>query len=180
VRTVAVFGGSFDPPHVGHVLAVSWVLATAPIDAVWVVPALEHAFGKKLRPFAHRRRMAELAFASLRGVEVSDVEARLGGASYTVRTLEELRRRHPDLDFRLVIGSDLVEQVPRWKEGARLPSLAPLLVVGRGGHADGRALAMPEVSSTEVRERLRAGLSVEGLVPRRVLEYAEQHGLYRG
>jgi nicotinate-nucleotide adenylyltransferase len=180
MSTMAVFGGSFDPPHVGHVLAASWVLATAEVDGLWIVPTLEHAFGKRLTPFPHRRRMAELAFAGLRRVEVSAIEAELGGASYTVRTLEELARRHPGVSLRLMIGSDLVDQVPRWKEGARLPGLAPLLVVGRGGHDDGRELAMPEVSSTEVRERLRAGKSVDGLVPKSVIDYIARHGLYRG
>lgn len=176
---VAIFGGSFDPPHVGHVLAASWVLSTAEVDAIWVVPALEHAFAKPLTGFGHRRRMVELAFAPLRRVTVSDLEAQLGGASYTVRTLEELSRRHPGVSLRLMIGSDLVEQVPRWKEGARVPALAPLLVVGRGGHDDGRPLAMPEVSSTEIRERLRTGRSVDGLVPRSVIAYIAGHGLYR-
>jgi nicotinate-nucleotide adenylyltransferase len=179
MTVMGVFGGSFDPPHVGHVLAASWVLATAEVDGLFVVPALEHAFGKRLTPFPHRRRMVELAFGCLRGVQVSPIEAQLGGASYTVRTLEELKRRHPGASLRLMIGSDLVEQVPRWKEGARLPALAPLLVVGRGGHDDGRMLAMPEVSSSEVRERLRSGRSVDGLVPRSVIAYIERHGLYR-
>lgn len=176
----AIFGGSFDPPHVGHVLAASWVLSTAEVDALVVIPALAHAFGKPLAPFAHRRRMTELAFAPLRGVIVSDLEARLGGASYTVRTLEELARRHPDVSLQLVIGSDLVDEVPRWHEGHRVPQLAELLVVGRGGYADGEEqLVMPEVSSTDVRERLRAGRSAEGLVPRAVLRYVERFGLYR-
>lgn len=178
MTTIAVFGGSFDPPHMGHVLAASWVLATAPVDGLMVVPAFEHAFGKRLAPFAHRRRMAELAFAGLRGVEVSDLEARLGGASYTVRTLDALRRRHPGTALRLVIGSDLVDEVPHWRDGARVAELAPLLVVGRGGHDDGRALLLPEVSSTEIRERLRSHRSVDGLVPRRVIAYVERHGLY--
>src|SRR5690606_32016933 len=79
----AIFGGSFDPPHVGHVLAVTWVLSTQPVDEVVLVPALEHAFGKPLAPFAHRRRMCELAFAPLRRVRVDPIEAELGGASYT-------------------------------------------------------------------------------------------------
>lgn len=180
-RAWAVFGGSFDPPHVGHVLAATWALSTTEIEALVVIPALEHAFGKPLAPFAHRRRMCELAFAPLRGVVVSDLEARLGGASYTVRTLEELRRRSPDVALKLLIGSDLVDEVPRWHQGHRVPELAELLVVGRGGHANGgEQLVMPEISSTDIRARLREGRSAEGLVPRAVLRYAERHGLYRG
>ncbi|MGF1465722.1 MAG: nicotinate (nicotinamide) nucleotide adenylyltransferase [Sandaracinaceae bacterium] len=180
--TWAVFGGSFDPPHVGHVLAAAYVLSTAPVERVLCIPTFQHAFGKRSAPFPHRRRMCELAFGPLRGVEVSDLEARLGGASYTVRTLRELAARHPAVGLRLVVGADLVPEVPSWREGDRLPGLAPLLVVGRAGHGspgDGRPL-MPEVSSTEVRQRLEAGAEVEGLVPRSVTRYILRHGLYRG
>jgi len=180
MSTVAVFGGSFDPPHLGHVLAATWVLSTASVDALWVIPAYDHAFDKELTPFAHRLKMAELAFAPLREVTVSDLEARMGGESFTVHTLERLREEHPDDRWRLVIGSDLVEQIPRWHEGHRIEELAELLVVGRGGHGrDGDALLMPEVSSTEVRRRLRAGEPADALVPRAVLDYAREQGLYR-
>ena len=175
----AVFGGSFDPPHVGHVLAASWVLSTQPVDELLVIPTFEHVFGKRLAPFPHRLRMCELAFAPLRRVRVLDLEARLGGASVTVRTLEALKKSAPGVELRLVIGSDLVEQIPRWTEGHRIPSLATLLVVGRGGHDDGRDVCMPEISSTEIRGRLESGRSAEGLVPRAVLAYVAEHGLYR-
>ncbi|MEQ9073371.1 MAG: nicotinate (nicotinamide) nucleotide adenylyltransferase [Sandaracinaceae bacterium] len=179
MTTLAVFGGSFDPPHVGHVLAAAWVLSTGEVDGLVVVPCGSHAFGKALTPFPHRLRMAELAFAPIRGAHVSDIEARRVGPSYTVDTLEALRTQQTKL--RLVIGSDLVDEIPRWHEGHRVPSLAPPLVVGRGGHGDGSEdISMPAVSSTEVRRRLRAGESVEALVPRAVRRYVTRHGLYRG
>ena len=96
-----------------------------------------------------------------------------------VDTLEALRTQQ--IKLRLVIGSDLVDEIPRWHEGHRVPSLAPPLVVGRGGHGDGSGdISMPAVSSTEVRRRLRAGESVEALVPRAVRRYVTRHGLYRG
>ncbi|MBX3273313.1 MAG: nicotinate (nicotinamide) nucleotide adenylyltransferase [Sandaracinaceae bacterium] len=177
--SIALFGGSFDPPHVGHVLAATWALSTAAIDELVVMPAFDHAFDKPLTPFAHRLRMAELAFAPLRAVTVSDLEARLGGASYTVRTLEHLRQERPDASWRLLVGTDLVTQIPRWHEGHRIPSLAGLVVVGRGGFERGEEdLHMPEVSSSEVRRRLRAGEPAEALVPREVLGYIAEHGLY--
>jgi len=176
----AVFGGSFDPPHVGHVLAAAWVLSTSPVDEILVIPTFEHVFGKRLTPFAHRLRMCELAFAPLRRVRVLDLEARLGGASATVRTLEALKREEPRVELHLIVGSDLVGEIPRWTEGHRIPELASLLVVGRGGHEDGvrRDVVIPEISSTEIRERLRAGKSVEGLVPRAVIEHASENRLY--
>jgi nicotinate-nucleotide adenylyltransferase len=176
----AFFGGSFDPPHVGHVLVAAYVRAVAPVDRVLIVPTFQHAFGKPLAPFPHRRRMAELAFGGLDGVEVSDLEARLGGDSYTVRSLRALRATHPEIALRLVVGSDLVDQIDSWREGAAVRTLAPPFVVGRSGHErDEGGVVMPEVSSTTIRRRLRAGRSVEGLVPRTVAAYCARHGLYR-
>lgn len=174
----AIFGGSFDPPHVGHVLAASWVLATHEIDALVVVPAFSHPFGKDMTPFPHRLRMCELAFAGLSRARISDLEARLGGASYTVRTLEALKRTGAELH--LVVGTDIVDDIPRWKDGHRIPELASLIVVGRGGHEDGtpREVVMPEISSSEIRARLKSGDSCEGLVPRTVLAHIRRYQLY--
>ena len=180
MRTIAFFGGSFDPPHVGHVLAASWVLATHDVDELLVTPAFEHAFGKGLAAFEHRRRMAELAFASLRRVSVSEIEARMGGSSYTVHTLEKLKEEQPDADVMLVVGTDLVDEIPRWHEAHRIPGLATLLVVGRGGYLDGTEdIAMPAISSTEIRRRIAAGEPADALVPHSVLAYIAEHGLYR-
>ena len=179
-RTFAFFGGSFDPPHVGHVLAASWVLSTSAIDEILVVPAFAHPFGKPLAPFHHRLEMVRRAFDDLARVEISSVEERMGGSSYTIHTLERLREERPDAAWRLVIGSDLVAQVPSWHEGERVPELAPLLVVGRGGHDGGmEEIVMPQVSSTEVRRRIAADEAVDALVPRRVIEYVAATGLYR-
>ncbi len=179
MRSAALFGGSFDPPHLGHLLAATWALATHELDELLVVPAFDHAFDKELTPFEHRLRMAELAFAPLRAARVSDLEARMGGESFTVRTLERLRDERPEVRWHLVVGTDIVDQIPRWHEGHRIPELCDLLVVGRGGY--GRAaddLLMPEVSSTDVRRRLRAGAPADALVPRTVLAYVAEHGLY--
>jgi nicotinate-nucleotide adenylyltransferase len=178
MSALAIFGGSFDPPHVGHVLAASWVLSTAEVSELLVVPMFEHPFGKEPAPFAHRFAMCELAFRDLRRVRVSDIEARLGGASYTVRTLDALKGAG---ELKLIVGTDIVDDVPRWKEGHRVAELAELIVVGRGGHDDGspREIVLPEVSSTEIRVRLAQKRSVDGLVPRRVIAHIERYGLYR-
>lgn len=181
MNRVAIFGGSFNPPHLGHLLAASWVLSTARVGRLMVIPALTHAFGKELAAFPHRRRMAELAFGGLVGAEVSDLEARMGGPSYTVHTLERLAAENPGADLALVVGTDVVGQIPDWHEGHRIEELAELIVVGRGGHEDGeRDLVIPEVSSSEIRRRLAAGKSVDALVPWRVRDYIVEHDLYTG
>jgi nicotinate-nucleotide adenylyltransferase len=180
---IAVFGGSFDPPHVAHVLVVSWVLAVTDVERVLVVPSFVHPFAKPLAPFGHRARMAELAMRDLSRVEVSRVEQELGGDGRTLFTLQELSRRMPTKRLRLVVGADLLVESSKWYAFDRVCALAPLLVVGRTGYATqgaAAAIELPNVSSTEVRRRLRAGEPVDGLVPSVVARYANEHALYRG
>jgi len=188
---VAVFGGSFNPPHVGHQLAALWVLETAGVDELWLIPALVHPFEKALAPFEHRLRMCERAAAALGPrARVSDVEARLGGPSRTLRTIETLQEANPGVAFSLVIGSDLVAESSTWHGAERLRQLVPFIVVGRQGRdaavasartaadAGTQPLAIPDVSSTAIRAALAAGRPTGSWVPRRVLEYILENRLY--
>jgi nicotinate-nucleotide adenylyltransferase len=178
---IALFGGAFDPPHVGHFLAAGYVLATADVDRVWLMPVHHHPFGKRMAAFEHRvemcRRMAGL-FSG--GVEVSRVEADVPGDGRTVDTLEYLVAKHPGYRFRLVIGSDILRDAPMWKRFDRVVELAPPILLARGGHPhpEARGPVLPEVSSTEVRARLASGEEPETLVTRPVLDYVREHGLY--
>jgi nicotinate-nucleotide adenylyltransferase len=127
--------------------------------------------------------MCELASAALGPrAAVSDIERAIGGESRTLRTVRRLQELHPEHTFSLVIGGDLLPEVPTWFGGAELAATVPFVVVARGGAGAGSgrgAVAMPEVSSTEVRQALREGKSVEGLVPRAVLDYIYGRGLYK-
>ena len=157
---VAIFGGSFNPPHLAHQMAALYVLETAAIDELWIVPAFQHPFGKALAPFAHRLEMCELAAAALGPrVKVSAVERELGVESRTLRTVRRLQQDFPAHAFSLVIGADLLAEVPSWHGGAELQRTVPFLVVGRAGFESGRggAVALPRVSSTEVRAALGCG-----------------------
>lgn len=177
---LAVFGGSFDPPHVAHTLVAAYVLAAHEVDRVLVVPCFRHPFDKPLAPFEHRARMCEIAMRDLPQVEVSTIEAELGTTSRTLPMLEALHARHPDAQLRLVIGSDLVAETPTWHAFDRIRALAPPLVIPRAGHvADATEPALPAISSTEVRRRLREGLPTTGLVDPEVAAYARAHALYR-
>jgi nicotinate-nucleotide adenylyltransferase len=179
---VALFGGSFNPPHAGHHLVTAYVLACCDVDQVWLMPAFRHPFGKELAPFDDRVEMCRrLAATFASGVDVTRVEEQVGGEGRTVDTLEFLAARNPGLEFRLVIGSDIAAEVPRWKSWERVRALAPPLLVARGGHPVAGALGpgMPEVSSTEVRRRLAAGEDASELVPRVVLDVVRERGLYR-
>lgn len=178
---VGFFGGSFNPPHVSHVLAVSYVLATQPVERVLIVPCFDHPLGKELAPFAHRRAMCELAFASLRHVEISSIEQDMGETSRTLYTLRALKAAHPTWSIRLIIGADILNETDRWFAWPEVAALAPPLVLGRLGHPrpDAPPSVVPEVSSTAVRASIAAGEDVGDLVPRSVIEYARSHGLYR-
>jgi nicotinate-nucleotide adenylyltransferase len=179
-RTIAVYGGSFDPPHIAHTLVCSYVLCAYAVDLVLVVPAGRHPFDKQLSAFEHRLKMCEIALRDLKRVELSSIERDLQGPSLTLRTLEHVQNANPDATLRLVIGSDLLPETPSWHRFDRICELAPPLVVPRAGfEVEGTPPALPDLSSTEARSRLRAGLPTEGLLDPQVAAYARSHGLYQ-
>ena len=178
---VALFGGSFNPPHIGHQFVGMYVLETQPVDELWLLPTFQHPFDKPLESFADRFAMCRLAAAALGPrARVSDIEAQLAGQSRTLRTVQRLIRDWPGVAFSLVIGADLVAEVDSWFGGDELRKLVPFIVVNRGGHAAANSplVAMPSISSTAVREGLKAGRNVGHWVPRTVLDYIRPRGLY--
>jgi nicotinate-nucleotide adenylyltransferase len=176
---VAFFGGSFNPPHVAHQLVSLYVLETAPVDELWLVPCWKHPFDKALAPYVDRLRMCELAVAALGPrAHASDIEGRLGGESRTLLTIKALRKERPDCEFHLVVGADIEPELPAWYGAEELVRTVPRIVVGRGGFAGGSPVAMPELSSTEVRRRLAAGGFVDGFLPKSVGDYIREHRLY--
>lgn len=184
-QTIALLGGSFNPPHVAHVLAAAYVLSTQPVDALWVLPVDRHRLHKALHAtFAQRLEMCRLAFGILPGVVVRDDERR-NPSGATVDLLDLLQSEYPDTAFRLVIGTDLLAERHRWKDFDRLAQLAPPIILGRAGHAPDPAYAdrtvpvvLPEVSSTAVRAALQRGQAVAGWLPREVVRYVAERGLY--
>jgi nicotinate-nucleotide adenylyltransferase len=176
---VALYGGSFNPPHVAHQLAALYVLETEPVDELWLVPCFKHPFEKALAPFEDRLEMCARAAQALGPrAKVSDVEGKLGGESRTLRTVTALQADHPGIELSLIIGADLLRELPSWYGADELQRQVRLIVVGRAGFDGGAGPAMPAVSSSEVRERLAAGRPVEHLLPRSVLDYVRQRKLY--
>lgn len=176
---VAIYGGSFNPPHLAHQLAITCVLATARVDELWMVPTFKHPFDKQLAPYADRVRMCELAAAPFVGVRVSRVEEELGGESYTLRTLKALMARHPGDELLLVIGADLVAERERWHGWAELSQIAKFIVVGRQGAPAQGGVELPPISSTLVRQKVARGEPIDALVAASVVDYIGQRGLYR-
>jgi nicotinate-nucleotide adenylyltransferase len=175
---VAIYGGSFNPPHVSHQLAALYVLETQPVDELWFVPCFKHPFEKALEPFEDRLEMCRRAAAALGPrARISDIEGRLGGESRTLRTVTALKGEDATLELSLVVGGDLVAELPSWYGAEQLRQLVRFIVVGRAGF-EGGGPAMPEVSSSDVRDRLRRGEPVDSLLPRSVLDYIRERKLY--
>jgi nicotinate-nucleotide adenylyltransferase len=192
-RRIALFGGSFNPPHVGHLLAAAYVRAVGGVDAVWLMPAHRHPFGKKLVPFDDRVALCEALASHFTEVEVTRVEEEVPGEGRTIHTVEHLRQRYPNTRFALIVGTDILSETHKWFEFDRLVTLVDLIVLGRSGHkvevrpttgplAGATYLwdvPMPEVSSTEVRARLLANRPVDHLVPASVLKLIHERKLYQ-
>lgn len=198
---VGIYGGSFDPIHEAHLAVARAARDQAKLDRLLVMVARRppHKAGN-VAPAADRLAMVRLAIAGERAMEASDLELRREGPSYTIDTVEEVRRLHPGAQIALVIGSDSVVDLPKWRDGARLIRETDVLVAPRPGARRERLaelvpelgaeavskldrgwLAFPEtpISSTEVRARLARGDDASGLVPAAVLRYARERGLYR-
>jgi nicotinate-nucleotide adenylyltransferase len=153
---LGVFGGAFDPPHLGHAMVPAYLRLRGLVDRVLVVPCATHPLGKDLSPFSRRMALTRAAMVTHgEAVEVSDVEARLhaahGGPSYTLRMLEAVARDHPGWAVRLVVGSDILGEVQRWHRWEEIERRFRPIVVPRTGHAPADACALPAVSSTQVR-----------------------------
>lgn len=190
MRRVALFGGSFNPPHVAHELVALYVLETQPVDELWFLPVYQHVFDKNraLAPFEDRVAMCQrLADALGPRAKVSRAEETLAQqpgfqGSRTFDLLEMLIAADPTLELRWVVGSDILGETDKWYRWTDVIARAPLIVIERPGYPvppeHARGLPMPDVSSTRIREALKAGRDLPDLLPTRVLEYIESRKLY--
>jgi nicotinate-nucleotide adenylyltransferase len=190
---LGLFGGSFDPPHVGHVLVAQDAREALRLDRLLVIPAAQQPLkGTGQTPAVHRLAMAREAFGGVDGLEVDAIEIDRGGLSFMVDTVEAVRRRSPDAELHLLVGEDVVPTLPRWREPERLLAMVQLVILtrdsgaGAGEAPEGLianairlATRRVDVSSTEVRARVRAGKSLRGFVPESVATYIASTGLYR-
>lgn len=186
---LGLLGGSFDPPHVGHLLAAHDAADALALDRLVFVPAAVQPLkaGQAGATPAQRLAMVEaLAAADPRfGVDASEIDR--GGLSYTVDTLAAYAGRYPDAERFFLVGADVLESFDRWREPERILALATVAVMNRVGDAPPvlRAGMMQvdtrrvDVSSTEIRARVRAGRSIRGFVPDAVADYIAAAGLYR-
>jgi nicotinate-nucleotide adenylyltransferase len=189
-------GGTFDPIHLGHLGAAEAAIGCATLDRVIFVPAATPPHrAPAVAPAAQRLEMCRLATEGDARFEVSDVELKREGPSYTVDTLTELRRAHPGDELFLILGWDAARLFPTWRRPDEVRELASVVVVGRPGEeapreadlteagldGDGVVLCQeptPDVSASEIRRAVAAGESIAGKVPAAVERYITAHRLY--
>lgn len=190
-RRVGLLGGTFDPPHIGHLVAAVSVRDALHLDAVWLVPAGDpwQKRDRVITPARHRLEMCRAAVAGIPGLAVSAVEVERSGPTYSIDTVTALLAEDPDLDVVLVLGRDAAAGIPTWHRYEELLGLCTFAVVDRTDAppvpelpgATIEAVAMPrvDVSSTAVRATLAAGGRVDVLVPPGVVAVVEREDLYR-
>ena len=189
---IGLFGGSFNPPHLAHLIVAETVREQFRLDQVWWMPARRppHKAEETLVSSQHRLEMTRRATQDHPAFAVSDVEVRRAGASYTVETVRALQATHPEYAFSLLLGGDSLRDFGTWRQPEEIVARVPLIVYRRPGAADievepylaGRVrfaeAPLLEISGTEIRARLREGRSIRYLVPDAIRAYIEEHGLY--
>jgi nicotinate-nucleotide adenylyltransferase len=204
---LGIFGGTFDPPHVGHLLAASDAIEHLALDRLVFVPAATQPLktSRATAPAADRLAMVRLTAGDDPRLETDSVELDRDGLSYTVDTLREFARRAPSAERFFIVGADVLSTFADWRDPHLVLDLATLAVLTRRadpaaptndlGRPDGsdegdlsamlaqRSTVVPtrriDVSSTEIRARVRSGRSIHGFVTDAVAEYIGSHGLYR-
>jgi nicotinate-nucleotide adenylyltransferase len=198
---IGIFGGTFDPVHLGHLILAEQCREQGDLDQVWFVPAPRppQKEGQVITRFEQRVEMLQLALAGNPTFRVDEVEKDRIGPSYTVDTLTELKRRHPEDELFLLIGGDSLIDLPSWREPARIVEQAALMVVSRIGAtlpsaqelrarlalAEGTALRLEvvqapriDIASRDLRARAILGRSLRYFVPRAVEVYIQEKKLY--
>lgn len=172
---VGILGGSFNPPHLGHSAMARFALEQKKVEEVWVIPCFEHPFNKPLALFENRFEMCRLAFKNLGGsIQILDLEKRLGGRSYTFRTVEHLKKEFPADHFVLIVGEDVAEEAKSWQSYQELQKGVEWFVIPRG-----KMSPIPDVSATNIREAVKNQKKLEKCLDKNVVEYISKKGLYR-
>ncbi len=192
-----IFGGAFNPPHIGHAAIAKEAAEYLKLRKLMIIPSFESPHKHtKLMPFDDRAEMCRLTFENISDsceTEICDIERRMGGVSYTINTIRELKRLYPDRELYLIIGSDMLFSFRDWFKYESILKECKVVAVPRSGDSMtdmmefaaeiGRIRVMPAnipgVSSTEIRERIVKGEPLTGLVTEKTAEYIAANGLYK-
>ena len=187
---IGIFGGTFDPPHNGHLAIAEQALKQLGLDMVYFVPAFipPHKQQHSSSTAQHRMRMLKLAVRRRKKFKVSSLELKRRGISFTIDTLKAFKRRFPKFDFVLILGADNLVQFHSWKSPKTILQLSSLAVYKRKGcnlschgspiHYTLLKGRMLRLSSTEIRDKIRTGHSIRAFVPYSIVSYIKKHSLY--
>ena len=196
--SLGILGGTFDPIHIGHLRMAEHVFNSMELEKIIFIPAYvpPHKLGQDFAPAQDRYAMTELAVAVNPHFTVSDMELKRTGVSYTIDTIRQLHAQYEDRELNFIIGADSVAQLHTWHNIEEMLELTRFVAVWRPGYegameemvqhlgqrARERVLLLDtpvyDISSTEIRTRIRQGASLAGLVPQAVEKYIYEHGLY--
>ncbi len=200
IKNIGILGGTFDPPHLGHLAVAQAAIDNAALDRVLLVPTRipPHKMRHDISPVNHRLQMTRLLALENRQLSVCEIELSRAGRSYTIDTLIALRDLMPDAAFRLLLGEDMASEFHTWRQSEKLMQYAPPMVAARpgsrfpAGHMRGMPdsmrqkleesrmnIAPVDISSTAIRAAVAAGRPVSHLLTARVYDYIMKHGLYR-
>ena len=197
-KSLGILGGTFDPIHMGHLRMAEHVFQRRELESIVFIPAYvpPHKLGQDFAPAQDRYAMTELAVADNPHFTVSDMELKRTGVSYTIDTIRQLHAQYEDRELNFIIGADSVAQLHTWHNIEEMLELTRFVAVWRPGYEDAmeelvrhlgeqakeRVLLLDtpvyDISSTEIRTRIRQGLGLAGLVPPAVERYIYEHGLY--
>lgn len=196
---IAVLGGSFNPPHLGHVLVIDQVLKYTDIDEIWLAPCYRHTFEKHLAPVEHRVAMTKMLVSAGQGRSIKycgeEIDNQLSGE--TIELMELLEKKYPQHQFSFLIGSDNLAGLKKWGQWQKLISNFQFLIFPRSGFSTNlvdsglnnpryrfqtinfRLLTKTDISSTFIRDQIKKGFTIKHLVPEKIEEYIVKKKLYR-
>ncbi|MCA1031828.1 nicotinate-nucleotide adenylyltransferase [Bacillus timonensis] len=187
MKKVGILGGTFDPPHYGHLLIANEVMTTLNLSEVWFMPAAvpPHKNSQKVSDVADRLKMIQLAIEENDKFKIEKIEITRSGPSYTYDTMKLLVATYPDTKFYFIIGGDMVEYLPKWNNIDELVKLIQFVGVKRPGYSMNSPYTINEVetpefgvSSSMIRKRYSEGRSTKYLLPERVREFIKEKSLY--
>lgn len=185
MKKIGLFGGTFNPPHIGHLLMAMEVQTKLELDEVWFIPTHTSPHKNVNTNVSHRLAMVELAIKPYRGFRVNEIELERMGKSYTYDTVRALKAAHPDVTFYFIVGGDMVESIESWYKYRELTKLVHFIGVKRTGYDTINSYGIQilntplvDVSSTVIRQRQEKKLPITYYVTRCVEDYIKEHQLY--
>lgn len=187
-KRIGIMGGTFNPPHIGHLAIAEQVFETLELDAIHFMPTYKpgHVNEKKTIDANYRVDMLDYAIEDNPHFSLNLTEVNRGGATYTVDTIRELKEANPDTEYFFIIGGDMILDLPNWKEIDELVKLVQFVGVNRPGYISETDYSIIwvdalkiDISSSTIRQRVKEGLSIKYLTKDSVIEYIEQKGLYK-